>query len=196
MRQPHRLWHWLGLSLILVLFVLPTTAFAATTLRTLPAHPYLVVHVTLLAPPPVTIGANAVRYFGFAPGYAAAGTQGTSPGLEGTTVVLPACAGACTDRYRPASSAAIAAGDYTDRVIFTVTQPPAAGPAVGFDLEIAVHLTTGWVFGTGYFSTGVSTGAATSTITLRMYVNLGTAVPDVEVVEVTVNRCLATTACP
>jgi len=111
-------------------------------------------------------------------------------------VVLPACGGACTDRYRPASSVAIAAGHYTDRVIFTVTQPPATGAAIGFDLEIAVHLTTRWVFGTGYFSTGVATGATTSTVTLRIYVDLGTAVPTVEAVEVTVNRCLSTTGCP
>lgn len=196
MKQPRGLWHWLGLALLVLLVALPTTVSAATTVRVFPAAPYLVVHVTLLAAPPVTIGANAVRYFGAAPGYAAAGTQGTSPGLQGTTVVLPACAAACTDRYRPASSAAIAAGHYTDRVIFTVTQPGDAGPAVGFDLEIAVHLTTGWVFGNGYFSTGVSTGAGTSTITLRMYVDLGTAAPTVLAVEVTVNRCLSTTACP
>lgn len=196
MRKPGGLWHWLALTGLILLFALPNSASAATTLRVQPAAPYLDVHATLLAAPPVTVGANAVRYFGAAPGYDAAGVQGTSPGLEGTTVVLPACAAACTDRYRPASSVAIAAGHYTDRVIFTVVQPADTGTAVGFDLEIAVHLTTGWVFGNGYFSTGVATGAAASTVTLRMYVDLGTADPTVEAVEVAVNRCLSTTACP
>jgi hypothetical protein len=196
MRKPGGLWHWLGLAVLLLLVALPSSATAATSVRVFPAAPYKDVHLTPLAAPPVTIGAHVVRYFGAAPGYAAAGVQGSSPGLEGTTVVLAACVGACIDRYRPASSVAIAAGHYTDRVTFTVTQPGRAGPAVGFDLIIAVHLATGWVVGTGYFSTGVSTGAGTSTITLRMYVDLGTAAPTVLSVDVAVNRCLSTTACP
>ncbi|HYB79197.1 MAG TPA: hypothetical protein VEG66_05500 [Thermoplasmata archaeon] len=196
MRKPRRLWHWLALTGLILLFALPSSASAATTLRVFHAAPYLDVRVTLLAAPPVTTGAHGLRHFFFAPGYAAAGVQGSSPGLEGTTVVLPACTGACIDQYRPASSAAIAAGHYAERVTFTVTQPGAAGPAVGFDLEVAVHLTTGWVVGDGYFSTGVATGAATATITLRVYVDLGTAAPTVEAVEVAVNRCLSTTGCP
>ena len=196
MRGPGGLGHWLGLTLLLLLLVIPSSVSAATTVRVFHASPYLVQHVVPLAAPPVTIGANAVVHFRVAPGYAAAGVQGTSPGLQGTTVVLAACAGTCTDRYRPASSVAIAAGHYADRVLFTVTQPGRAGPAVGFDLEIAVHLATGWVFGMGYFSTGVATGAGTATINLRMYVDLGAAVPTVIAVEVTVNRCLSTTGCP
>jgi len=196
MRKPVRLWQWLALTGFILLLALPSSASAATTLTVHRAAPSMDVRVALLAAPPVTVGASAVRYFGFAPGYPAAGVQGTSPGLEGTTVVLPACAGACTDRYRPASSVAIAAGHYTERVIFTVTQPVATGAAIGFDLEIAVHLTTGWVFGNGYFSTGVGTGAATSTISLRIYVDLGTAAPTVEVVRVAVNACLSTAGCP
>jgi hypothetical protein len=196
MRRPGGLRHWLGLALLLLLVALPSSATAATTVRIFHAAPYLVEHVVPLAAPPVTVGAHAVQHFAFAPGYAAAGVQGTSPGLQGTTVVLASCARTCTDRYRPASAPAIAAGHYTERVAFVVTQPGAAGPAVGFDLEIAVHLSTGWVFGMGYFSTGVATGAGTSTINLRMFVDLGTAAPTVVAVEVTVNRCLSTTGCP
>jgi len=196
MKTPRRLRHWLALAALLLLVALPSSASAATSLRVFPASPYHDLRLTPLAAPPVTVGANAIRYFAAAPGYAAAGTQGAARGLEGTTVVLAACAGACTDRYRPASAVAIAAGHYTDRVIFTVTQPAHAGPAVGFDLMIAVHLTTGWVVGTGYFSTGVATGAATSAISLRVYVDLGTAAPRVLAVEVTLNRCLSATACP
>jgi len=196
MRKPGGLWHWFGLAALLLLVVLPSTASAATSLRVFPAAPYRDVRLTPLAAPPVVVGTNAVRYFGAAPGYGAAGTQGASSGLQGTTVVLPACVRACTDRYRPASSVAIAAGHYTDRVIFTVTQPGAAGAPVGFDLLITVHLSTGWVVGKGYFSTGVSTVAATSTISLRIYVDLGTAAPTVLAVEVSVNRCLSTAACP
>jgi len=188
--------HWLGLVLLLLLVVLPATSSAATTLRVAPSPHFSAVRELPAAAPPVVVGANLLRHFLFAPGYAAAGTQGTSPGLQGTTVVLPGCGRACTDQYRTASSPAIVAGHYAERVTFTVTQPGAAGPAVGFDLEIAVHLTTGWVFGNGYFSTGVATGAGTSTITLRMWVDLGTAVPTVLGVVVTDNRCLVTTACP
>ena len=188
--------HWLTLLVLLLLLVLPATASAATTVRVFPAAPYRVQHLTPLAAPPVVIGASAVRYFAVAPGYGPAGVQGASLGLQGTTTVLPACDGACTDRYRPASAVAIAAGHYTERVIFTVTQPGRAGPAFGFDLEIAVHLTTGWVFGMGYFSSGVATTAGTATISLRLYVDLGTADPTVEAVEVTVNACLTTTGCP
>jgi hypothetical protein len=81
-------------------------------------------------------------------------------------------------------------------VIFTVTQPRNTGPAVGFDVDIAVHLTTGWVVGIGYFSSGVGAGAATSTISLRLYVDLGTAAPTVTTVEVTVNGCTSITGCP
>ena len=196
MRKAGGLRHWLGLAVLLLLVVVPASAAGATSVRTFPAAPYKDGHIVPLAAPPVTIGASAVRYFGAAPGYAAAGVQGTSPGLEGTTVVLPACTGACIDRYRPASAPAIPAGEYTERVIFTVTQPAVAGPAVGFDVDIGVHLSTGWFFGVGYFSTGVATGAATATISLRMYVPLGTVAPTVRAVEVTVNRCTSTTACP
>ncbi|HKN06182.1 MAG TPA: hypothetical protein VJ021_01065 [Thermoplasmata archaeon] len=196
MRSSRRPWHGLGLAILLLLVVIPASASAATTVRSFPGSPYLTVKTAPLAAPPVTIGAQALLHFRGAPGYVAAGVQGTSPGLEGTPVVLAACAAACTDRYRPASAPALPAGDYIERVIFTVVQPGHAGPAVGFDVEVAVHLTTGWVFGNGYFSTGVATGGATSTITLRLYVDLGAALPTVTSVEVTVNRCTLTTGCP
>ena len=195
MRRSGGLRHLLGLTVLLLLVVVPATASAATTVRVFHAS-YAVVQATPLVAPPVTVGAHGVVHFRFAPGYPVAGVQGTSPGLQGTSVTLPACAGACTDRYLPASSAPIAAGHYAERVIFTVTQPRNAGPAVGFDLEIAVHLTTGWVSGSAYFSTGVATGAATSTITLRVYVDLGAALPTATAVLVTDNRCLSTAACP
>jgi hypothetical protein len=196
MRRSGSRWHGLGLVVLLLLVVVPSTASAATSVRPFTASHYYANKVTLLAAPPVVIGARAVVHLGAAPGYAAAGVQGTSSGLQGTTVVLPSCAAACTDRYRPASSVALAAGHYTERVTFTVTQPRNVGPAIGFDVDVAVHLTTGWVYGKGYFSTGVATGAATSTITLRLFVDLGTAVPTVEAVEVSLNHCTVTTGCP
>lgn len=196
MRRVRRWWHGIGLAVLLLLVVVPSFAAGATSVRTFSASSYLVSRVALAAAPPVTIGAYALIHPAGAPNYPAAGTQGTSPGLEGTTVVLASCAAACTDRYRPASSAAIPAGSYLERTIFTVTQPPSTGPAVGFDMEVAVHLTTGWVVGNGYFSTGVATGATASTITLRFYVDLGTVAPTVTAVEVTVNRCTSTTGCP
>jgi len=195
MRRALGFWQLLALGVALLLIVVPSTVSGATSVRVFASH-YATVKVVLAAAPPVTIGASATRYFGAAPGYAAAGVQGNTPGLQGTTVVLPACAGACTDRYRPASSVAIAAGHYAERVIFTVTQPADTKTAVGFDVEVGVHLTTGWVFGAGYFSTGVATGAATSTISLRLYVDLGTAVPTVSAVEAVVNLCSSAGACP
>jgi len=196
MRGSRDRWQGLGLAILLLLVVVPATASAATTVRSFPGSPYFTAKTAPLAAPPVTIGANALVHLRGAPGWVAAGVQGASAGLEGTPVVLAACTAACTDRYRPASAPALPARDYTERVIFTVTQPGLAGPAVGFDVEVAVHLTTGWVFGNGYFSTGVATGAATSTVTLRLYVDLGAAIPTVTSVEVTVNRCTLTTGCP
>ena len=196
MRGPGGLRHWLGLTLLLLLVAVPSTATAATTVRTLPATHYLVQQVVPLAAPPVTVGAHALLLFRFTPGYAAAGVQGIMPGLQGTTVVLASCGARCTDHYRPASSPAIVVGDYAERVTFTVTQPGNAGTAVGFDLEIGVHTNTGWVFGMGYFSTGLGIRAAAATITLLLYVSLGTVHPTVLAVEVTVNRCLSTTGCP
>jgi len=196
MRRPRGLWQWLGLVSLLLLIALPTTASAATTVRVGPTERSLAEHLTPLAAPPVVIGAHATLRIAVAPRYAAAGVQGTSPGLQGTTVTLPSCGGACTDRYRPASSPALAANHYAERVTFAVTQPGAAGPAVGFDVQVAVHLNSGWVFGAGYFSTGVSTGAGTTAVTLRLFVDLGTAAPTLLSVEVVVNRCLSTTSCP
>ncbi|HTT45214.1 MAG TPA: hypothetical protein VMH38_04275 [Thermoplasmata archaeon] len=196
MRRPRGLWQWLGLVSLLLLVALPTTASAATTVRVGPTQRYLVEHLTPLAAPPVVIGAHATLRFAIAPRYVAAGVQGSSPGLQGTTVTLASCGGACTDLYRPASSPRLGANHYAERVTFAVTQPRAAGPAVGFDVQVAIHLSSGWVFGTGYFSTGVSPGAGTTAVTLRLFVDLGTAAPTVLAVEVVVNRCLSTTGCP
>jgi len=188
--------HGLGLVVLVLLVVVPSLTSASTSFRILTGVHELSAKLSPTAAPPVTIGAHATLHYAAAPGYAAAGVQGTSPGLQGTSVVLPGCAAACTDRYRPASSVVIAAGHYAERVIFTVTQPGRAGPAVGFDVDVAVHLTTGWVYGNGYFSTGLATGAGTSTISLRLYVDLGTAAPTVTAVEVTLNRCITTAGCP
>jgi hypothetical protein len=196
MRRPVGLGHWLVLVFLLLLVALPTAASAVTTVRVFPASPYLDERLTALPPPPVVVGAHALVRPAGAPGYPAAGVQGTSPGLQGTTVALAACAGTCTHRYRPASTPAIPAAHYLERILFTVTQPGRAGTAVGFDVEAAVHLTTGWVFGMGYFSTGRAFTLGTSTIRLFLYVDLGAALPTVLSVEVVDNRCLSTTACP
>lgn len=189
-------WHGLALALMVLLIAVPSLASGATSVRALAPSHYLVIHPALAPAPPVTIGANVRVYRGVAPGYPAGGVQGTSPGLEGTTVVLASCAAACTDNYRPASAPALPGGHYLERVTFTVVQPRHAGPATGFDLEVAVLLSTGWVVGKGYFSTGVATGATTATLTLRLFIDLGTAIPTITKVEVTVNPCGSTTTCP
>jgi len=196
MTVPRSWRHTLTLLVLLTLIIIPATTAGATTVRSFTASDYLAKKLSAPAPPPVTVGASAVFRLGAPPGYGAAGTQGSSVGLQGTTVVLPSCTAACTDRYRPASSAILAAGEYVERVSFAVTQPMRTGVAVGFDLEIAVHLTTGWVVGKGYLSTGVATGAAAATITLRIYLSLGNAAPTVTALEVVVNECTATTGCP
>ncbi len=196
MRKPIGLGHWLGLAFLVLLFALPTVVSATTTVRVFHPTAFLDERLTPLAAPPVVVGAHATVHFAAAPGYAPAGVQGASPGLEGTTLVLPGCAGTCAHRYRPASALAIPAGHYAERVLFTVTQPGRAGPAVGFDVEVAVHLATGWVFGNGYFSTGLATTVGTATVRLLLYVDLGAAIPRVLAVEVVDNRCLSTTACP
>jgi len=189
-------WQGVGLTILLILVLLPSFASAATSVGTLPGSHYFAARATPAPTPPVTIGAHARVHLVVAPGYPAAGTQGSSPGLQGTTVVLASCAAACTRNYRPASAPALPAGHYAERVTLTVTQPRHAGPAVGFDVEVAVHLTTGWIFGKGYFSTGVATGATTATITLRLFVDLGAAFPTITAVRVTVDRCALTTGCP
>jgi len=197
MKRPDRHLRWLVLAGTLLLVLLPAVASAATTVRTFPGDPYLAERLAAPATPPVTIGGDLTRHLGGAPGYAAAGVQGTSPGLQGTTTVLPACATAvCRDNYRPASTGALPGGIYVERVTFTVTQPSRAGPAVGFDVDVAVHLTSGWVFGVGYFSTGIGPRAGSAMITLEFFVDLGGAVPTVTAVEVTVNECGAATGCP
>lgn len=182
---------------VTALLVVPGLASASTTVRTFAGSRYFDERFAAPAAPPVTIGAELLVHFVAAPGYVAAGVQGVSPGLEGTTVVLAACAGAaCRANYRPASAAAIAADHYAERVSFAVTQPADTGTAVGFDVDVGVLLTTGWVFGTGYFSTGVDARATTSTVTVRLFVDLGTADPTVTRIEATVNLCTATTGCP
>lgn len=197
MRKSSPLMRGSAIVLLLLLLAIPSTASAATTVGVFSASPYLASAPTPAAAPPVTIGAHALIRFGFAPpGYAAAGVQAPSAGLQGTTLILPPCATACTDRYRPASSPALIARHFAERVTFRVVQPQHVGPAVGFDVEVAVHLTTGWVFGKGYFSTGVTPGATTHVITLLLFVDLGAARPTVTAVEVSVNRCTATTGCP
>ena len=197
MNRAGRHFRLIALIGVLSLLVFPGVASASTSVRTFAGSHYFDEHLAAPAAPPVTIGAEVLRHLVVAPGYAAAGVQGISPGLEGTTVVLPACAAAaCTVSYRPASAPALPAGHYAERVSFAVTQPSRTGTAVGFDVDVAVLLTTGWVFGRGYFSTGVDTRATTSAVTLRLFVDLGAAAPTVTKVEVTVNLCTATTGCP
>jgi hypothetical protein len=187
----------IGLCAIVLLLAIPAISSASTTVRTFTASPYFDHQSAAPAAPPVTIGAHAVVRLGRAPAYAAAGVQGTSPGLQGTGVVLASCAlGTCIANYRPASAPALPARHYTERVTFTVTQPSRVGTAVGFDVDVGVDLATGWVFGRGYFSTGVDTHATTSTVTLRLFVDLGAAVPTVNAVQVTVNLCTSATGCP
>jgi len=128
-----------------------------------------------------------------------AGTQvpGTV-GLSGTTAVLAACpASTCTDPYRGSGAARLRTNDYAEVLHLQVTQPSATGSRTGFDAELAVHLSTGWVVLRGYVSTGTHPTGAATTIDLDLYLDLGVRTPPtVLAVEVSLQGCASSTRCP
>ena len=187
--------------LFVALIVLQGVAAGATSVRTYTPERYSVTHVGAPTAAAATVTATGdLRVTPFLAGLGAGGTQGTSaPGVDGTPLALPSCAlAACRDRYTVASPAGLVAGDYAEDVQLAVTQPSAAtGASSGFLIELVVETSTGWTAGRAYLATGTSTRAAGATLTVLVYLNLGTATaPTILKVYSQVDRCSAATACP
>jgi hypothetical protein len=193
---------WILPVIVLVaLLVFPGLASGATTVTPHAPSRYSVTQAGAPPEPPAALTAVTDRVATAAlAGLAAAGTQQAgTPGLAGTPTALPAClAPPCRDRYIVASPAGLTVGDYAERGTFALTQPAAPpGATTGFLVEIAVHLSTGWIFGRAYLATGTTTLAGGAAITLQLYVNLGTAAaPTILAVETVVGTCSSATVCP
>jgi hypothetical protein len=151
--------------------------------------------------PPVRVTATAdVRATAVLAALAALGTQLTgATGMAGTPLALPTClAATCRDRYIVANPAGLVAGDYAERVTLMVTQPAAPpGVSSGLLVEVVVHTSTGWFFGRAYFATGTTTRAGGATLTVLLFLNLGTAAaPTILSSSSVVDLCTSATACP
>jgi hypothetical protein len=187
-------------ALLVALFLVQGVASGATTVTIHSPARYAVAHAEVPVAPPVALTAT-----GDAPAtrpqaaLGAAGTQMGVPGMAGSPTALPACVGAvCRDRYIVASPAGLVVGDYAEHATFTVRQPVApAGVSVGFMVEIMVHTSTGWTVGRAYLATGTTRAAGGSTISLTLYLNLGTAAaPTILSVYSVVDTCTSATVCP
>jgi len=188
-------------TLLVVLLVSQGVASGATSVTPHAPAQYAVTHVGAPAAPAATVTATALRLATAAlAALPAAGTQRAGAiGLAGTPMALPAClAAACRDRYIVASPAGLTAGDYSERVTFTLTQPVAPpGVSKAFLVEIVVQTSTGTIVGRAYVATGTTTHAGGAAITLQIYVNLGTAAaPTILSVRTVVGACSAATVCP
>jgi hypothetical protein len=194
-----RSWAVPGLFLV-TLILLQGVASGATTLTPHPPAQYAVTHVGAALAPPVTLKAtaDAVATVGETR-FLTAGTQAAGPGMAGVPTPLPTCGGpACRDRYIVASPAGLVRGDYAEQATYTVRQPVTPpGVSSGFLIELVVHMSTGWVFGRAYLATGTTHRAGGSTITLMVYLNLGTArAPTILSVHSVVDLCTSAAVCP
>ena len=128
-------------------------------------------------------------------GSAAAGAQGVSVGLSGTTTQLAVCAASpCPSQSFKAATPAAVTGDYGEQLTMNVFQS-AANSAVGFDMAVTVVTGAGTVVAFAYVQ--VPTSAVTQTIPVFLFVDLGTTVaPVVNSVSVVFNQCSAGTTCP
>lgn len=187
--------------LFVTLLCVQGVATGATTVTAHAPARYAVAHVGKPPVPPVVLTATADAPA--TPGQAGLGAAGSQPaglpGMAGTPTTLPPCLGAaCRDRYIVANPAGLVGGDYAERATFTVTQPLAPpGVSTGFLVELVVHTSTGWIVGRAYVATGTTTRIGGSTITLVLYLNLGTVTaPTVLSVHTVVDECSLTTVCP
>lgn len=128
-----------------------------------------------------------------------AGTQSSgAPGESGVVRVLPRCApGPCFQSFRGASTDPMHPGDAAEVVTFHLLQPTVSTGASGFLVEVSVHTLRGWWTASGYFATGTTTSVNPQSITITLYVDLGTRlVPTVLAFEFAADRCLSATECP
>lgn len=191
----------LSAPVLVVLILLQGVAAGATTVTKFTPDRYSTNHSGSPTAPPVTVTATAdVRATAVLAGLAAAGTQATGVvGLAGTPLALPTCAlAACRDRYIVANPAGLVVGDYAEDARLTVDQPSGTtGASSGFLVELVVETSTGWTAGGAYLATGTSTRAAGATVTVLVYLNLGTAAaPTVLKVYTQVDACSSATVCP
>ena len=183
------------------LFLVQGGASAATSLTPRSPARYAVIQVgPPTAPPTTLVATGVVRATAALAGLLAAGTQrpGTA-GMAGTPRTLPAClVAACRDRYIVASPAGLIVRDFAERVTLTLRQPVAPpGVSTGFMVEIAIHTTAGWTVGRAYLATGTTPLPAGTTITLQLFVNLGTPfAPTILSVQTVVDNCATPTSCP
>lgn len=138
-------------------------------------------------------------------GSAAGGTQTAgATGLDGTPLGLATCAaGPCPlANVITASPASETTGDFGEQIVMSVTQPAgAAANSVGFDLAVQISITVGvstsTVSALNYLATGSTGVGTTSTITLFLFVDLGTtSAPVINSVNVVFNQCSSATSCP
>jgi hypothetical protein len=127
----------------------------------------------------------------------AAGTQGTGPGLSGTTFQLTACAAApaaCAAQSLKAATPAATVGDYGEQLTLSVVQS-AANSGDGFDLAATVVTSTSTIVAFAYIE--LPTTANANTIPVFLFVDLGTTTaPIVDSVSVVFNQCSTGVSCP
>jgi len=188
------------ITLLIVGLLLPTAAFAKTTVTVFKGSNVLL-HKGVNSLPAVTVVGHgllkvtAAMAFDRRAGVLSAGAHG----VAGATTTLPACAvGTCNDSYRGASVPRLTVGHYAERLELALTQPPGAtGKAFGFAVELAVEIGAVWFSITGYFSSGTTTALAGQTVDVNLLVDLATTVlPTVKVVDSTLSACATTTGCP
>jgi len=144
-------------------------------------------------------------------GLGPAGSQtANTVGLAGTPNTLTPCTAApCTPvNLRPAvTPVTAAAGDFTEQILLSVTQPLASGnpgpSAFDFSITIVFELNgvppTTTLSYQGYLGTGATTAAASVTIPVYLFLDLGTATPLIIAnngISAVFNTCSATTSCP
>ena len=193
--------------LLLAALVVPLTTFlptaSASTSVTSQRASAVAISVRSSSPSPAVsvIGNATVLVAARVPGPTqVAGTQTAGTiGLSGTTALLAGCrAGPCARQYRPAGAAALTVGHWAVEVRLAVSQPAVRlGASSGFAVEVAFHLTVGWVVAWGYFSTGTTRAATNQTVDVNVWVDLGTTIRPTSVpLELVLDRCSAATRCP
>ena len=138
-------------------------------------------------------------------GATAGGTQAAgATGLDGTPKAIATCALApCPlSNFITASPASETTGNFGEQIVMTVTQPAgAAANSVGFDMAFTISMTVGvvtsTVTGISYLATGSTGVVGTQSITVFLFVDLGTAsAPVINSVSVVFNQCSSAAACP
>ena len=204
-----------AITIVSLLALAGSWAFAATVVSQHP--PPLNSGVTVVAPNGASEFVQATQLIALNPALEAylvanpAGEQaGSGHGLNSsgpTNVVLTSCSVLnCSDNYSAVDpTSAMNSEDMALQV--TIIAPQTATPS-GFDAQVEINFATpggalnDYAFGSGYFDTGTSTSVAdppTSSISVFLYVDLGTPAtdpPTIENVVITLNQCVSATICP